>query len=647
MDEKAEQVELRLLDEYKRKLQVDGEILPDPFSLSTGWKGEKLGMNLWPSIYVTDISQYLGCETPKNVIHRLLNEYKEGKAYRYFDSEWVKEVFVHEIRAKSDQCLLKAKVTPSQSINQKCYNVWIAVRKDSERGPGGEILSAYCTCTAGMLGTCNHVAGVLFRVEHAVKTGESKKTCTGKLSSWNVPKGKVNMKPTKACDSLWKKAHYGKKLCDVEKEKDKKALKKDFTPLTKKQDEDVKNGAEMRKKLHALLKEDIPDSCFAQLQEKKRIQPTKKDIPESLVEIAAGIKNTSREEAEKMFLDKINLTKEQCKNLKEETIEQSNSQCWRIQRRGRVTASVFQRVSSRVDTLRKKDNVDPSALVNTLIGRNKNMMTTAMKHGISLEPHAKKQYVSLMKKEHKKFKASDSGLSVSEEKPWLAASADLEVECVCCGEGLCEIKCPESIKDTVPSEENVCYLKLDEEGQLTLDEKHSYYFQIQGQLHILKRSYCDLFVYTYHGHQRVRILADSEFWVTLEGKLTWFWQKHVLPELLSTEESDNQENTSVTESVQTTDVTLHVNARSALNQISGNQKIVSQSEPPNKRRKVAKRMPIYLCGTCGCDCLDEPQTEADQSVNCDVCGVWVHYVCAGVTEKTLKTVDKWVCEKCE
>ena len=68
---------------------------------------------------------------------------------------------------------------------------------------------------------------------------------------------------------------------------------------------------------------------------------------------------------------------------------------------------------------------------------------------------------------------------------------------------------------------------------------------------------------------------------------------------------------------------------------------------PKKKRKTQKKVPVYLCGTCGCDCVDTPQSEADQSVNCDICGVWVHYVCAGVSDQSLESVDKWFCSKCK
>ena len=69
--------------------------------------------------------------------------------------------------------------------------------KNSGEGPGGRICSGYCTCTAGMHGSCNHIAGMLFRVENAVKTGETKTSSTDKLSNWNNKKGKGSFEATK------------------------------------------------------------------------------------------------------------------------------------------------------------------------------------------------------------------------------------------------------------------------------------------------------------------------------------------------------------------------------------------------------------------------------------------------------------------
>ena len=55
------------------------------------------------------------------------------------------------------------------------------------------------------------------------------------------------------------------------------------------------------------------------------------------------------------------------------------------------------------------------------------------------------------------MKITDTGLVISEELPYIAASPDLKVECKCCGAALMEIKCP-LIRGGIPSADNLGYL---------------------------------------------------------------------------------------------------------------------------------------------------------------------------------------------
>ena len=48
---------------------------------------------------------------------RILNEYKEGKAFRLYTSRWLKEVFINAISPESRYCFLKAKCTHTMKIS--------------------------------------------------------------------------------------------------------------------------------------------------------------------------------------------------------------------------------------------------------------------------------------------------------------------------------------------------------------------------------------------------------------------------------------------------------------------------------------------------------------------------------------------------
>ena len=119
--------------------------LPDPFSdLSGGWVGETSGVSLWPPTMYGDLAEYLVDKNERELRSRLLTDYKEGKAFSYFDSKWLKEVFYHEIAPDSQFCFLKAQCTPSMDIAQPPHQLWGCIDKKT-----GKVESAYCSCFAG------------------------------------------------------------------------------------------------------------------------------------------------------------------------------------------------------------------------------------------------------------------------------------------------------------------------------------------------------------------------------------------------------------------------------------------------------------------------------------------------------------------
>ena len=53
------------------------------------------------------------------------------------------------------------------------------------------------------------------------------------------------------------------------------------------------------------------------------------------------------------------------------------------------------------------------------------------------------------------FSTQEAGLLVMEQCPYIGATPDLFVQCECHGEGLCEIKCPYTMHDQIPSSARV------------------------------------------------------------------------------------------------------------------------------------------------------------------------------------------------
>ena len=105
------------------------------------------------------------------------------------------------------------------------------------------------------------------------------------------------------------------------------------------------------------------------------------------------------------------------------------------------------------------------------------------------------------------------------------------VSCTCCGKGVIEIKCPYSIRDSVPAaavDTANFYLEHSEVG-IMLSTTHAYYYQIQGQLAICDRPYCDFVCWTTCG---MHLERDPMVWDEIQPKLDLFYVKVILPQIL-------------------------------------------------------------------------------------------------------------------
>ena len=130
-----------------------------------------------------------------------LNDYKNSKAYSYFNRGWLDNILYHEIEQSSIYCFLKTNCRPSERLNDPPHKLW--AKKQAK------IMSVHCSCMAGMSGTCNHVAAMFFRVEAAVRLGLTNPTCTTKSCEW-LPNRKV-VRPTKVKNLSFCRDDFGKR----------------------------------------------------------------------------------------------------------------------------------------------------------------------------------------------------------------------------------------------------------------------------------------------------------------------------------------------------------------------------------------------------------------------------------------------------
>lgn len=85
-------------------------------------------------------------------------------------------------------------------------------------------------------------------------------------------------------------------------------------------------------------------------------------------------------------------------------------------------------------------------------------------------------------KQHQDFKVVDAGLFIDHLDPFLGASPDGIAQCACCGRGVVEVKCP--FCNDLPDDDKQFCMAVNGEGTWKLKKDHSYYYQVQLQLHM-------------------------------------------------------------------------------------------------------------------------------------------------------------------
>lgn len=101
--------------------------------------------------------------------------------------------------------------------------------------------------------------------------------------------------------------------------------------------------------------------------------------------------------------------------------------------------------------------------------------------------------------------------------------------------GLLEIKCPFTHKDNTIAEavaSDNFYITKNEKGEYELNKEHSYWHQVQGQLHLTERNLCFFFVWTTKETLVLHIKKDPE-WAGKLLKLKEFYVKHLLPSIVN------------------------------------------------------------------------------------------------------------------
>jgi len=214
--------------------------------------------------------------------------------------------------------------------------------------------------------------------------------------------------------------------------------------------------------------------------------------------------------------------------IEEATRGQADNEEWFRMKQGRISASIVHRVltcsSEQAAARLTQDVVTP---------KNDKLGIPAIVYGRLTEPIARKAYDLLCRDSHSNLRVTECGLFVDVDRAFLCASPDGLVTCDCCGEGLLEIKCPKTCEDTDPKESGLSYL-VDSNGKLELKRNHTHFSQVQMQMGVVGRQWCDFLVYSRAGYFLQRIPFDATFWQSVQCKCDQFFGEHLSNALTET-----------------------------------------------------------------------------------------------------------------
>ena len=205
-----------VLSEKEAKEEYDA--LLQAFSMKDPLKGKHWidKVKQWPPVDLGIIFQYiLDC---KAFEADYVGQYKVKKAFSHFHSGFVSQIVLQNLSMNSEtRIVLKSFVLPSQKVSSASHSIRVLLNKS------GDVMTAYCSCTAGLSRYCNHCIAVLYKIEYAVTSGITSPSCTEvkcefndrskkvikgcKIMSMNIEKHAVVVTPKKqSLNSIMKKS---------------------------------------------------------------------------------------------------------------------------------------------------------------------------------------------------------------------------------------------------------------------------------------------------------------------------------------------------------------------------------------------------------------------------------------------------------
>ena len=191
--------------------------------------------------------------------------------------------------------------------------------------------------------------------------------------------------------------------------------------------------------------------------------------------------------------DLASVTLERVNFIEQVTMGQISSRDWHHYRKMRLTSSNFGEICKATE--RKNINALADRLSSVQV-----ISTPAISHGQKYESVAVEQY-------EEKFytRTRKCGVFICPEHSFLAASPDRILD----ENTVIEVKCPYVARNKEITIATVPYLRMNAD-KMTLNPRHDYHYQIQGQLLCTKRTKCHFVVFTLKDMCVVEIERDNE-----------------------------------------------------------------------------------------------------------------------------------------
>ncbi|VEN54643.1 unnamed protein product, partial [Callosobruchus maculatus] len=372
--------------------------------------------------------------------------------------------------AEVSPALLKGEV--SASMKKRTYKEEISY--DFEDG----IVAAKCTCPRG-LAVCHHMAALCILAHHNVSITD--KTCL-----WSKRKTSEEEQTTKIKD-IYHPKNPGYTAAQ------RKASPSEIEAFKNSLGENTPVGFSWW-----LLPEPSNDIKF---------------LP-NIEEIIFSNEYTSAPDKNLYFRQKCSLTDESIRHVERLTIGQTNNANWLVARKYRTTSSKFGAVISAC--LRKK--YPPSLFKGLLEGYDLS--------GVQAIPWGRENETTAIAKfqEVTGLHVDPAGFCL-DKCGFLGTSPDGYVSERC----IIEVKCPfkyrneEHLTSALSKDKN--YIISFDNSMWIINEKHNYYHQIQGELHITGRDMCYLVVWIPHDVVILRVSRNDEWMPNMNTLKSFYLEK--------------------------------------------------------------------------------------------------------------------------